>query len=413
MIPESLGHPSDRIVVTCGAVGRYIRSLTQTLNRAIAISLKRNPFESRFVRAVILVKGVHFYGFHCSYSPFLKVIMADPGMVHRAATVLRSGAVMRQKIQPFETHLSFLLQFMCDFGLYGCDWLEFARYYVREGGAETNTKSTYSGPASNPNLTVLPGALPGQFTKSPHTKVSRMSLEIDIVSHQILNRNKLSQRHMHNTLAIPAPAPSPDPLVQSVRELWDIERARRSAIGLNPTPELPVDGNASQRGSGGQWEQEPLFWEQFRSRMTQEKAEVNSAQGWEKWVMTAFESIEALWEEDWKTWVPQLSGTASKESNKIATQAARDSNPFGLTQVDQDGGVLESHAAGGKEDPKLSEVDEDLAAGRAFQKLVTAAEEAEWHENDEQWDELLYDDELRDLATQETGGEVSAPATPT
>lgn len=128
-------------------VGRYIRSLTQTLNRAIAISLKRNPFESKFVRAVILVKGIHFYGFHCSYSPFLKVIMADPGMVHRAATVLRSGAVMRQKIQVFEAHISFLLQFMCDFGLYGCGWLEFTRYYVREGSTETIPKSTSSAPS--------------------------------------------------------------------------------------------------------------------------------------------------------------------------------------------------------------------------------------------------------------------------
>ncbi|QRW05070.1 DNA polymerase family B [Ceratobasidium sp. AG-Ba] len=112
----------------------------QTLNRAIAISLKRNPLESKFVRAVILVKGVHFYGFHSSYAPFLKVIMADPGMVQRAATVLRSGAVMRQKIQVFETHISFILQFMCDFGLYGCGWLDFGRYYVREGGKDSGLK---------------------------------------------------------------------------------------------------------------------------------------------------------------------------------------------------------------------------------------------------------------------------------
>ncbi|KAG9083711.1 DNA polymerase zeta [Ceratobasidium sp. UAMH 11750] len=388
-------------------VGRYIRSLTQTLNKAIAISLKRNPFESKFVRAVILVKGVNFYGFHCSHTPFLKVIMTDPGMVQRAATVLRSGAVMRQKIQTFETHISFILQFMCDFGLYGCGWLEFARYYVREGDAETGT-------------TILPG----QFTKSPHTKVSRMSLEIDIISHQILNRNKLSQRHMHHTLTIPAPVPAQpsDPLVQSVRELWDIERARRSAIGLNPTPELPIDANASQRGAGGRWEQEPLFWEQLRARMASAKAdpnyenikaELNSAQGWEKWVMTAFESIEALWGEDWKTWVPQLSGVVREaDKGKPATQAAREVNPFGATQMDQDVGNAGPHATGDKGDSKLGEVDEDLATGQAFQNLVAAAEEAEFYEDDEQWDEL-YDDALRDTATQGASREVSVPATPT
>lgn len=63
--------------------------------------------------------------------------MADPSMIQRAATVLRSGAVMRQKIQTFETHISYLLQFMCDFGLYGCGWLEFSRYHIREGTLET------------------------------------------------------------------------------------------------------------------------------------------------------------------------------------------------------------------------------------------------------------------------------------
>ncbi|KAG9128322.1 DNA polymerase zeta [Ceratobasidium sp. 392] len=353
-------------------VGRYIRSLTQTLNRAIAISLKRNPFESKFVRAVILVKGVDFYGFHCSYSPFLKVIMADPGMVQRAATVLRSGAVMRQKIQTFETHISYILQFMCDFGLYGCGWLEFNRYYVREGDTETNPTA---------------------------------------------------QRHMHHTLTIPAPAPSPDPLVQSVRELWDIERTRRSAMGLNPTPELPVDPNASQRGAGGQWEQEPLFWEQLRTRMARakddpnyerDKAELNSAQGWEKWVMTAFESVEALWHEDRKTWVPQLPGSVREglSKDKPATQAAREVNPYGITQMDQHADDAELRETGGKEDSKLGEVDEDLAAGQAFQKLVTAAEEAEFHEDDESWDDLLYDEALRDMATQGTDREVSVPTTP-
>ncbi|QRV90977.1 DNA polymerase family B [Ceratobasidium sp. AG-Ba] len=369
----------------------------QTLNRAIAISLKRNPLESKFVRAVILVKGVHFYGFHSSYAPFLKVIMADPGMVQRAATVLRSGAVMRQKIQVFETHISFILQFMCDFGLYGCGWLDFGRYYVREGGKDSGLKC--------------------QFSKSPHTRVSRMSLEIDIISHQILNRHKLVQRNLHHTLTIPRPIPSSsEPLVQSVRELWDIERARRTALGLNPTPELPVDASAGQRGLGGGWEQEPLFWEQFRARTRRnvsddkQPPEPDTSQGWEKWVMTAFESIEALWEEDWKTWVPQLSGAGKPiAGEQPATQTAREANPFVMTQIDQE----TADHPGEREDHKLHEVDEDLATGQAFQRLVTAAEEAQYYEDDERWDDLLYDDALREMGTQNTNRGVSVPATPT
>ncbi|CEL57590.1 DNA polymerase zeta subunit [Rhizoctonia solani AG-1 IB] len=376
-------------------VGHYIRSLTQALNRAIAISLKRNPLEAKYVRAVILVKGVHFYGFHCSYSPFLKVIMADPGLVQRAATVLRSGVVMRQKIQTYETHISYLMQFMCDFGLYGCGWLEFSRYYLREGISEVPTRD----------------APPGQFSKSPHPKGSRMSMEIDIISHQILNRNKLSQRHLHHKLDISPSAQPSEPLVQSVRELWDGERARRSAIGLNPTPEIPREGSASQRGAGGQWEQEPLFWEQLRTRMNHSKAEVNVPQGWEKWVMTAFESVEALWEQGLRTRTSQPSDRAPQvdESTKHVTQPEEELNPFSSTQAEQNQRTQTTHVS------SADDVDEDVAAGQALQRLVIAAEEGDdWHDDDEPWeDDLLYEDELREAATQVTNREISVPATPT
>ncbi|KAH7345127.1 hypothetical protein B0J17DRAFT_712735 [Rhizoctonia solani] len=360
-------------------VGRYIRSLTQALNRAIAISLKRNPLEAKYVRAVILVKGVHFYGFHCSYSPFLKVIMADPGLVQRAATVLRSGAVMRQKIQTYEAHISYLMQFMCDFGLYGCGWLEFSRYYLRDGSIEVG---------------AVVNALPGQFSKSPHPKVSRMSVEIDIISHQILNRNKLTQRHLHHKLDLSPSAPSSEPLVQSVRELWDSERARRLANGLNPTPELPREGNATQRGAGGQWEQEPLFWEQLRPRMNNPK----------------IDSVEALWEEGWKAWTPQLAGRTaeSEETTMPATQFTRELNPFESTQVEQNPGPQTAHAS------NLDDVDEDIAAGQALQRLVIAAEDADdWDDNDEQWDDQLFEDELEEMATQVASRDISVPTTPT
>ncbi|CUA77435.1 DNA polymerase zeta subunit [Rhizoctonia solani] len=317
--------------------------------------------------------------------------MADPGLVQRAATVLRSGAVMRQKIQTFETHISYIMQFMCDFGLYGCGWLEFSRYYLREGSMDADVRD-----------------LPGHFSKSPHPKASRMSVEIDLISHQILNRNQLSQRHLHHKLDISASAPSSEPLVQSVRELWDSERARRLANGLNATPELPREGSASQRGAGGQWEQEPLFWEQLRARMNNPKAEVNVPQGWEKWVMTAFESVEALWEEGWNSWMPQPSGRAPEcgEATKLATQVTRELNPFESTQVEQNPGPQTTHAS------NPDDVDEDIAAGQALQKLVIAAEEADdWHDTDEQWDDDLPVEEI--VATQVASRDVSVPATPT
>lgn len=90
--------------------------LTNSLNHAIAVSLKRNPNSrnSQFVRAIILVKGVHFYGFHSSYSPFLKVLFADPTVVTRAVSLLQTGAIMKTRFRVYESHFSYILQFMSD-----------------------------------------------------------------------------------------------------------------------------------------------------------------------------------------------------------------------------------------------------------------------------------------------------------
>src|SRR5882762_7659217 len=115
------------------SVSRYMARLTQSLNYAIAISLKRNPHSptSAFVRAVILVKGIHFYGFHTSYSPFLKVHMADPAFMHRAVAILQSGPVIGTRFRIFESHLNYTLQFLCDFGLYGCGWIDLDEVWRR------------------------------------------------------------------------------------------------------------------------------------------------------------------------------------------------------------------------------------------------------------------------------------------
>lgn len=171
-------------------VNQYITKLSRSLNHAIAISMKRNPHsrKSQFVRGVLLVKGVHFYGFHSSYTPFLKILIADPTFVNRAVTILQSGTVMRTRFRVYESHLSYILQFMCDFGLYGCGWINLAEVWQR--GHEHNDNEITE---------------PAIFKVSPYFRQSRMPLEVDVAAHQILNRRLLSARKIHHKLAIPSP----------------------------------------------------------------------------------------------------------------------------------------------------------------------------------------------------------------
>lgn len=101
----------------------------------------------QFVRSIILVKGIPFYGFHSGYSPFLKILLTNPDQISRAILILQSGSVMGRKMNAFESHLSYPLQFMydtvsthrhlfdhkprCDFNLYGCGWIDLKEVHYR------------------------------------------------------------------------------------------------------------------------------------------------------------------------------------------------------------------------------------------------------------------------------------------
>ncbi|OBZ79777.1 DNA polymerase zeta catalytic subunit [Grifola frondosa] len=350
-------------------VGRYIARLTHSLNHAIAVSMKRNPHSSKsqFVRAIILVKGVHFYGFHASYSPFLKILIADPTFVHRAVTIVQSGTVMKTRFRVYESHLSYILQFMCDFGLYGCGWIELGDVWQRGNEAvrdedQDNWTSTHV--VQNTNLA---------FKQSPYFRQSRMPLEADVAAHQVLNRHRLAARNIHHKLTIPAPPLPPEPLVLSVRELWEDERRRRAAKGLSPSPEIPKDPSANSRGHGGAWVAEARWWEEIRTRIENEQAEEKMptpVMQWEKWVMTTFESVEALWEEEHKTWKPGRGDANPKDwESESAKFDEGEDNPYEATV----------HARQGGDDQADFDVDVDetMLSSQAMTQLMER-EEADW-----------------------------------
>ncbi|KAJ7071022.1 hypothetical protein C8F01DRAFT_1206632 [Mycena amicta] len=206
---------------------------------------------------------VPFYGFHSSYTPFLKIYLLNPALVNRAVTILRSGLSTHFRV--CESHLSFPLQFMTDYGLDGCDWLKLSEAFKR-GEYEDE---------------------PNPLKTSSHYCQTKMPLEVDTKSFHILNRHQLVARNMHHKLEIPAPPFPPEPLVLGVRELWDDERERRRAFD-------------SARSPRGDWVSEVMWWEEIRKRIETEKTLVQSPEpqhDWQKWAPTTFESVEALWEE--------------------------------------------------------------------------------------------------------------------
>ena len=283
---------------------------------------------------------------------------------------------MHTKFRVYESHLSYLLQFLCDFGLYGCGYINLGQVWKR--GVEED----------DPDLDA-----PNAFKMSPYFRQSRMPLEVDVVAHQILNRHKLSARSVHHKLTIPAPPMSSDPLVLSVRELWEDERHRRVARGLSPTPLVPIDLSKSSRGKGGDWVAEARWWEELRAKIQREREDdqmmVESEARWEKWVMTTFESVEALWEPKWRTWKPGRTEPKDLNVAPLLADVEEVENPFAqasqseswtgrtakIVGVDVDEGILSSQGIdqmAQQDDGNHGETEEVLEEEDGVQEVVVA-----------------------------------------
>ena len=100
----------------------YILNLKNAINQALYLYLGK---EDDYVPGIILVKGIPYYGFHAGYSYFLKIYLYNPYLVSKLVQLLEKGWILGTKFQTFHSHLSFLLQFMIDFEIYGMGEVEF------------------------------------------------------------------------------------------------------------------------------------------------------------------------------------------------------------------------------------------------------------------------------------------------
>lgn len=123
-----------------------IYQLGRSINRALAMVLDKPKDEldsHEFVASIILVKGIPFYGFHAGYQYFLKIYLLNPYLIGKLVSILENGGILGRPFQTFHSHLSFPLQFMIDFNLYGMDLLDLSNVRVRVPRGELKTVSRY------------------------------------------------------------------------------------------------------------------------------------------------------------------------------------------------------------------------------------------------------------------------------
>lgn len=237
MIPDD-GN-SWRFSIHLISVDAYIQRLHASIDHSMAVAYRRNPHDPRnnvYVARITLCKGVPIYGYHVGWRFYLKIYMLNPAYMQRLADLLRNGSIMRCPLQPYEVHIPYLLQFMADYGLYGCGWVECEAVTFRAPV-----------PAEEDSLDGQPSAwddisIPRHLITSSKDKprLSHCAIEIDLLSHHIRNRQTIKPRMLHYDFVERShPVPLEKKLVHSMAELWRDEETRRAQRGENqPGPSM-------------------------------------------------------------------------------------------------------------------------------------------------------------------------------
>ncbi|BEJ14698.1 hypothetical protein CspHIS471_0404650 [Cutaneotrichosporon sp. HIS471] len=366
-------------------VVRLCQRFAVSLNHAICLAIRQNPTgpsamgafaggtdpRHLHVLSVVLVKGIPFYGYHVGYSYWLKVSLANPNRMRVAIEQLHKPVVLGKVWQPHEAHLSHVLQFMCDFDLYGCGWLNLSGGLFRHPLPEVGEE--------DPPGWLTSETIPSHMAYSPNISPPRdtySSLEIDVLPHQILNRYRLAERPLHQDFIelLHQPLHPEEKLVPAMKELWEDERRRRAAKGLGTSEAalLPVSGGGRSRSmaelgykvdgsdvenNGGDWKISPELWDILEERMSVERrrrsrltfdqvsrALQTGANGerkkYDRWIMTAFEGVSAGWPK--RTQTPKTQRIRSSPPSSQAPpspppEEEEEHNPFEFaTQASQE-----------------------------------------------------------------------------
>lgn len=237
--------------------------------------------------------------------------MLNPMHMTRFADLLHQGVILNRIFQPYESHLQYLLQWMCDYNLFGCDYINCAKVQFRgpvPDSDEVNTKTHKWHDSSIPEEFITED---DQYPRQSHC-----TLEIDICVQDILNRHELQYRPIHHDFlerSSQLPRNPDDKYVPSMAGLWkDETRRRKRQMGLSDTASSPfpaevmVSMSADPRNTDkGGWIHEEEYRELVASLIEEEKAHrddvsfgtfVKETPGLER-IRTTVESVEDLYPE--------------------------------------------------------------------------------------------------------------------
>lgn len=244
-LPEHLERTGGEPEIEC-----FIAQLWLSINRALSLChavTKTPPHDSwnsvnnwnnlkqdrqQHVMAIVLVSALDMYGYHPRPEPFLKIYLLNPSSLPHLADLLCQGAIMGRPMQPYESHLSFPLQFMIDYNLRGMDHLslKYVRFrhplssqqatriseYIERWDDVDNSMLSSSPPNNNTDSLIVENYWNGA-QQLPRETVCE--LEGDAWPWDIRNREQVRQRPDEFCRPV---FRRPDKLVPSLNGLWEV-----------------------------------------------------------------------------------------------------------------------------------------------------------------------------------------------
>ncbi|KAF8249753.1 DNA/RNA polymerase [Wilcoxina mikolae CBS 423.85] len=291
-----------------------VQKVLCTLRRSIDFALNSSTFQNKnnvseeklkqqHVASIALVKGVPFYGYSAGWRLYCKIYLYNPRQITSLVKLLSSGAIMKRKLQPYEAHINYILQFMIDFNLYGCGFMEcdeaklkFRRVYGDDENSDGSDNSDDE--MTGQNYDTLPE---DEFPK--HTYAG---WEIDIRAHDILNRHEIKERSYHQDFEERKKLYDPDfKHLHSLDELWKAHG--NHANQQDDAEDAWTMPSTARGGTQPEWIQEREFRTHIDLLIQQEKGKekkYNRAKpGFEsllrkipneKYIPTAFQSVDYI-----------------------------------------------------------------------------------------------------------------------
>lgn len=229
----------------------------------------------------------------------------------RFADLLNQGAILARVFQPYESHMQYLAQWMVDYNLFGCGYIDCEKVQFRGGVPERQEPSETDVEWNDATILSESRSLEDDFPRQSHC-----AIEVDICIQDIINRREVKPRHIHhNFMERFQELGQDEKFVHSMAGLWrdeTIRRKKRMGIvdpGSTPfPPEVLVSMSADPRAQKGNWIHEEEFRDMMESLVSEEiKLGPEEKVGFDNFIksadkkskiQTAFESIEELYPEN-------------------------------------------------------------------------------------------------------------------